>query len=174
MYGSVREKGNYSVWEMAHLSFSCIFSVLTDAWCICNCNTWAHLVRIWRHSQNSTCQFLFHHQVTWMTDPLSPMWSHIQHMVTITLTATPSLQSTLWLICFGEKGSWLLWSQMALGLLTGPFRAVQKHGSVGLWFRQVGLHMYNVPVVMLSCLSLNQERSVHKPTSNYTFDLYDQ
>lgn len=104
MYGSVREKGNYGVWEMLNLSFSCIFSVVTGDWCACNCNTWAHLVRIWRHGQNSTCQFLFHRQVTWMTDPPSPMWSHIQHMVTITLSGA-SFQSTLWLICFRWKGA---------------------------------------------------------------------
>lgn len=83
MYWSCTERGNYSVWTKSNLSSSCIFSVVSDDWCVCNCNTWAHLVRIWRHSQNSTCQFLFHPRVTWMTDPLSPKWSHIQHMLTI-------------------------------------------------------------------------------------------
>lgn len=37
-----------------------------------------------------------------------------------------------------------------------------------------GLAQYNVPVVMLNCLSLNPYSvSVHKPTTNYTSELYD-
>jgi len=111
---------------MPNPSFSCIFSVVTDDWCVCNCNTWAHLVKIWRHSQNSTCQFLFHHWMTWMTDPLSPMWPHIQHMVTITLTVPPSIDSLINL--FWWKGPLVLWSQMASGLLIDSFRAVQNMG----------------------------------------------
>lgn len=123
---SVRER-NYSVWKIPNLSFLCIFSVVTDDWCLCNCNTSAHLVRIWRRSQNSTCQFLSHHQVTWMTDPLSPMCSHIQHMVTITFLGA-SFQSPPLINLFWWKGTVVLWSQMASGLLIGPFRALQSMG----------------------------------------------
>lgn len=39
-----------------------------------------------------------------------------------------SFQSTLWLICFGERGPFVLWSQMALSLLIGSFRTFQILG----------------------------------------------
>lgn len=85
-----------------------------------------------------------------------------------------SFQSTLWLICFGEKGPLVLWSQMASGLLIGPFRAFQNMGVLVYDFGQVDLHKYNVPVVMLSRLSLNQyAMMVHQPTTNYAPELYD-
>lgn len=137
---------NDGVWKMLNLSSSCIFSVVTGDWCVCNCDTWAHLVRIWRHSQNSTCQFLFHRQATRMTDPPSPMWSHIEHMVTITL------QSTLWLICFGEMRPLVLWSQMATSLLIGSFSAFQNMQELHSDLAKPGLLKYNTSV-RLRCLS---------------------
>lgn len=64
-----------------------------------------------------------------------------------------SIQSPLWLICFGEKGPLVLWNQMASGLLVGPFRAMGVLAYVQC--SQSALLKYNVPVVMVRCLSLN-------------------
>lgn len=119
------EKGNYSVWKMPHLSFTCIFSVVTHDWCVCNCNTWAHLVSIWRHSQNSTCQFLFHHPTTWMTDPVSPMWSHTSSTWLLLLSRCLFLIYSL-INLFWWKGPLVLWSQMASGLHIGPIQSCPK------------------------------------------------
>lgn len=135
--GVWERRGNYGVWKMLNLSFPMyIFCSHARLMCVRNCNTWAHLVRIWRHSQNSACQFLFHHQCD-MDDR-----SAVTRVVTYPAHGNyyshgASFQSTLWLICFWWKGAGegcfgilgLKWHQ---GLSCGLIYSVSECGSA-MW-----------------------------------------
>lgn len=91
--------------------------------------------------------FSFATPVTWMTDPLSPVWLHILHMVAINLTVPLSFP-------IDSFGSILFWWEKKKPLASWP---IQSSGSVGVgdFLAERVLHKYNAPVVMLSRLSHN-------------------
>ena len=76
-----------------------------------------------------------------------------------------SFQSTLWLICFWWEGPFGIVEPNGIGPPYWLMESFPNHGSVGLWFCQVGSHSYNV--VILNYLS------VHKPTTNYTSESFN-
>lgn len=67
-----------------------------------------------------------------------------------------SFQSTLWLICFGEKGPWYCGAKWHRASFKAPIQRRPKTWECcSVIFVKWVLHKYNVPVVMLSRLSLN-------------------
>lgn len=99
-----------------------------------------------------------------MTDPLSPVWLHILHMVAITLTVPLSFP-------IDSFGLILFWWEKKTKTLASM--QIQSSGSVavGDFLAERVLHKYNAPVVMLSRLSHNPYSMSVLRTHNCTLEL---